>query len=204
MMNLLTQPLSLAISTATPSRISNFGNAPMHPLNEYRFSKRESLLLQSDLLWKIESGFVRSLTWNDNGDVATLGIWGEGDLVGQPFSTLQTYQLECLTPVDAVAISFPRYCPPEVLLSHLQQTEELLTITHIKNTRDRVLKLLDWLANRYGNDVQQGRLLTVRLTHQTLSELVGATRVTITRLLNELEKQGRITRLRRHQILLHN
>ncbi|NDJ18262.1 helix-turn-helix domain-containing protein [Myxacorys almedinensis A] len=177
--------------------------SPMQRVNEYVFRRRDSLLSRPDLLWKIESGFVRSLTWNENGDVATLGIWGEGDLVGQPFSTLQPYQIECLTPVNAIALTFPRYCPPEALLRYIQQTEKLLSITHTKQSRDRVLKLLEWLANRFSHDHPSGRVITVRLTHQTLSELTGTTRVTVTRLLSELEKQGKITRLRRHQILLH-
>lgn len=65
-----------------------------------------------------------------------------------------------------------------------------------------LLKLLNWLANRFGQDANQGRLIDLRLTHQDLSELLGTTRVTVTRALDQLEQQGFIQRLSLQRIVL--
>ena len=65
-----------------------------------------------------------------------------------------------------------------------------------------LLKLLAWLNTRFGQDVDIGRLIDLRLTHQDLSELLRATRVTITRTLNQLEQQELIERLPLQRVIL--
>jgi CRP-like cAMP-binding protein len=62
---------------------------------------------------------------------------------------------------------------------------------------------LTWLAKKFGHQVEQGQLIELRLTHQEISEIIGTTRVTVTRLLNDFEKQGIIQRLPRKFIVLH-
>ncbi|MCU0552904.1 MAG: Crp/Fnr family transcriptional regulator [Leptolyngbya sp. Prado105] len=168
----------------------------------HSFQKQALLSLRSDVFWQIRSGFVRSLTWNDQGEVVTLGIWGAGDIVGQPLSRLDAYQIECLTPVKATALSYPAQCSLSAMQAHLQQVEALLNIAHIKRIRDRLLELLTLLAHRFGQKIDQGYLIQARLTHQVIAELLGTTRVTVTRLFNELESQGIISRPCRHQTLL--
>ncbi|MEP0897988.1 MULTISPECIES: Crp/Fnr family transcriptional regulator [Leptolyngbya] len=167
------------------------------------FEKQKLLPLRSDVFWQIESGFVRSLTWNSEGDVITLGIWGKGDIVGRTLSRLEVYQLECLTPVEAIALAYPEQCSFEALQCYLQNVEALLSIAHIKRIRDRLLTLLHLFACRFGEKIEQGYLLQIRLTHQVIAELIGTTRVTVTRLFNELEDQGMISRPGRHRTVLH-
>jgi len=65
------------------------------------------------------------------------------------------------------------------MLSHIQQMEELLNIMHCKLVSLRFLKFLNWLAHRFSQEVDQGWLLNLRLTHQAISEIIGTTRVTI-------------------------
>lgn len=169
----------------------------------HTFEKQALLPLRSDVFWQIESGFVRSLSWNVQGEVATLGIWGRGDIVGQPLSCLDVYQLECLTSVEAIALAYPEQCSLSAMQSHLQHIESLLNIAHIRRIRDRLLELLALLAHRFGQKIDQSYLIQARLTHQIIAELLGTTRVTVTRLFNELESEGIISRPRRHQTLLH-
>ena len=49
-----------------------------------------------------------------------------------------------------------------------------------------------------------GRLIDLRLTHQDLAELLGTTRVTVTRSLIQLEQQGLIQRLSLQRIVLQS
>lgn len=166
----------------------------------YRFSRSEPLSLQPSLLWQIEQGFVRTLTWDELGNVITLGIWGTGDIVGQPLSQIQPYQIECLTAVQAKRLSSdtPVQAP---VLEHVHHMEKLLSIVHCKQTSTRLLLLLEWLAQRFGQRTEEGWLLELRLTHQTLSEIIGTTRVTVTRLIQQLEGDGKLIRFRKGLIL---
>lgn len=65
-----------------------------------------------------------------------------------------------------------------------------------------LIKLLAWLSKRFGREVEQGRLIDMRLTHEDIADLLGSTRVTITRILKQLEEDGLIHRLRLHRIVL--
>jgi CRP-like cAMP-binding protein len=64
--------------------------------------------------------------------------------------------------------------------------------------------LLGWLAKKFGRQVEGGQAIDLRLTHQEIAEILGITRVTVTRLLKEFEDQGAIARLPRQYIVLHD
>jgi CRP/FNR family transcriptional regulator, cyclic AMP receptor protein len=53
-----------------------------------------------------------------------------------------------------------------------------------------VIYLLLDLAEQYGQSTPEGVLLSVKLSHQNLASLIGATRVTVTTLLGELQLDG--------------
>lgn len=166
------------------------------------FSPR-SVLSKSSQLWVIQSGFVRVMTSSEEGGSLTLGLWGSGDVVGSAISAVRPFSIECLTQVQATPMSVDQY--PDltgVLLKHLHQSEALMLIRSHKRIDVMLLKLLSWLADRFGQDAHQGRLIDLRLTHQDLSELLGATRVTVTRALIQLEQQGFIQRLSLQRIVL--
>lgn len=176
------------------------------------FRRGERLTLQANWVWQLEKGFVRSLTWDEGGTVVTLGIWGAEDIVGQLFSQIDPYQIECLTTVQARRI-VPATVPQLPILQHVYQKETLLTIVHCKRTANRLLMLLNWLAQRFGQRVDlketsakadRGWLIEPRLTHQTMAEIIGTTRVTVTRLLRELEQDGKLVRQRNSFILIRD
>ena len=62
--------------------------------------------------------------------------------------------------------------------------------------------LLNWLAKKCGREVKEGQMIDLRLTHQDIAEILGTTRVTVTRTLNQFEQQGMITRLPLQRIVL--
>jgi len=168
-----------------------------------QFGPRSILPIKPNSLWKIEAGVVKTLTWLEDGTTVTLGLWGPGDIVGKALSKIDSYQVECLTQVEAT-VFYPHEWNQitELLLAHVQQTEELLLIRSHRKTDVMVIKLLSWLAKKFGQEVKQGHLIDLRLTHQEIAEILGATRVTITRILSQLEQQGIIERLSLHRFLL--
>jgi CRP-like cAMP-binding protein len=179
---------------------SNFlANIPHH---EHIFASRSILPINKDCFWKIEQGFVRSFTWDEEGTIVTLGIWGAGDIIGQ-LSPREPYEIQCLSQVKLTALEITTAAELlPILKIHLHQTEQLMLIRSHKTVEMVVVNLLEWLAQRFGREVEQGRLIDLRLTHQDIAEIVGTTRVTITRILQKLEEQGLITRLRLHRIVL--
>jgi CRP-like cAMP-binding protein len=114
---------------------------------------------------------------------------------------MNPYQVECLTTVQISEL------PPEsgylqkTLLVHVWKSEELLKIIHQPSITDRLLHLLLWLSDQFGKPVASGMLLELRLTHQDLADTIGSTRVSVTRLLNQMEREGKIERSQRKLLL---
>lgn len=172
------------------------------PLKQLTFSRYDLLTLQSDILWKIERGVVRTLTWSEDGKPVILGFWGSGDIVGKPLTNLEPYQIECLTSVEVTLLpSNIWYQYIDAAISHIRQSEELLNIVHSRPVPSRLLQLLNWLTRKFGRDVEQGKLIEIPLTHQALSEAICTTRVTVTRLLKHFEEEEILKRHGRYLVL---
>lgn len=156
------------------------------------FKRREYLSSHCNQLWQIESGAVRTYTLTDDGTVIALGFWGEGDVIGQSLTRIQPYEMECLTDVQARVLHLNE-CDQlnQILFSHLHQTQELLRVRS-GQIHHRFWQLLDWLADKFGHESEQGHLIKLRLTHQDFADTLGTTRVTVTRLLGQFEREGRL------------
>lgn len=166
------------------------------------FTRKEVIPQRNDVLWRIERGAVRTLTWGEDGTFITLGYWGAGDVIGYPLSNVKPYQIECLTSVE-VSILPPHLWHQDInaLLSHIQQAEELLSIVHRKPISLRLWQFLVWLSEKFGRDVEQGKLIDLNVTHQEMAEVLNTTRVTVTRLLQQFEEEGTLLRHKRRIIL---
>ena len=167
------------------------------------FKKQDALPVDSRLLWKIERGIVRTSTWNREGISTTLGFWGPGDVVGKPLSQTDPYEVECLEPVTATALPIQLWAQElDAIILSVRQTENLLTIISNDTVSSRLLELLAWLSYKFGREVEAGKLIMVKLTHQVIAESIRATRVTVTRVLGMLEQEGKIIRRSDHQLIL--
>lgn len=170
---------------------------------QWFFERRTLLPLTPNYFWKINNGVVRTATWLEDGTMITLGLWGFGEIAGTTLTRIDPYHIECLTPVEAVAIPLAEsHQLNTMLLLQMQQLEELAVIRAYRKIDLMLLKLLGWLAQKFGRQAATGQLIDLRLTHQDLADILGATRVTITRTLNQLEQQGFIERLPLHRIIL--
>lgn len=175
--------------------------APQLPVR--KFNARSVIDCRPDTLWKIESGFVITLTWTEDGTLVLLGIWGPGDWVGRSLTQVNPFQIECLTPVKAAPVPIVRVPNlADALMTHLHQLETLMIIRSGKRADIMLLKLLQWLADRFGQNTPKGRLIDLRLTQQDLADLLGITRITVTRILGQLEQQEYIQRLSLQKIIL--
>ncbi|BFM40417.1 Crp/Fnr family transcriptional regulator [Synechocystis sp. LKSZ1] len=158
------------------------------------FTTRTLLPHKNNCFWKIESGIVRTFTWLEDGTLVTLGLWGPGDIVGKNFASITPYKLECLTPVQASLILQNHDELIEMLVAHIQQMNELAVVRRQKTVDKMLFQFLKYLANKFGKMTTKGQLIDIRLTHQDLADLLGTSRVTITRCLGQLEDQKLINR----------
>ncbi|MBE9035353.1 Crp/Fnr family transcriptional regulator [aff. Roholtiella sp. LEGE 12411] len=184
------------------SSYSSFAN-PRSKNSKQLFTRRSFLPEHENNLWKIQAGFVRTFTYLEDGTTVALGLWGPGDIVGKALSKLEPHQMECLTKVEATMLPLEEWPQiTEILLAHIQQAEELMVIRSYKKVDTMLIKLLAWLSKKFGSEVEKGRLIDMRLTHEDLAEMLGSTRVTITRILGQFEQEGLIDRLSLHRIVL--
>ncbi|MEH1912358.1 MAG: Crp/Fnr family transcriptional regulator [Nostoc sp.] len=187
--------------TSNSSDVSN-SSALSGQLPQQIFTRREVIPLQNDVLWRIDRGAVRTLTWSEDGTFITLGYWGLGDLIGYPLSRVKPYQIECLTGVEVSIVPHHLWHQNiNALLSHIQQAEDLLSIVHRKPISLRLSQFLVWLSEKFGRDVDKGKLIDLNVTHQDIAEVLNTTRVTVTRLLQQLEEEGTVLRHKRRIIL---
>ncbi len=76
------------------------------------------------------------------------------------------------------------------LSSRILQTETMIeTLTH-RDMSSRLVSFLLVLCRDFGVPSDQGITIDLRLSHQSIAEAIGSTRVTITRLLGELRNMG--------------
>jgi CRP-like cAMP-binding protein len=166
------------------------------------FARKETIPSHNDILWRIERGAVRTVTWAEDGTLIALGYWGPGDLIGSPLSKVQPYQIECLTSVEISIIpSYVWHQNIQALFTHIQHTEELLSIVHLKPISLRLWKFLVWLSDKFGRNIEQDKVIGINITHQEIAEVLNTTRVTITRLLQQFEEEGVLLRYKRQIIL---
>ena len=166
------------------------------------FLRRTTLPEESDFFWKIEAGIVLTMTWTDTGELIVLGIWGKGDIVGSSLSTIEPYEIECLTKTTVQPIPCSQLVNmTDELLQHIRHNQEFIKIVHNRSIELAIVRLLNWLGHRFGQAVEGGHLIDLLLTHQEISEIVGTSRVTTTRIVGSLVERGIIQRHQRHFIV---
>jgi CRP-like cAMP-binding protein len=167
------------------------------------FGKRALLTSAPNIIWQIERGIVRSTTFDEDGNLVVLGLWGPGDTIGKPYSQIEPYQLECVTSVRAASIYVDNFAPDaSVFCYHLHQAEELMVIRSYHKIDRILVRLLEWIADRFGTNSGRDKIINFKITHQDLADILGSTRVSISRTLKQLERGGTIARTSSNEIVI--
>jgi CRP/FNR family transcriptional regulator, cyclic AMP receptor protein len=72
----------------------------------------------------------------------------------------------------------------------------ILAIANLRGVEDRVFLLLWHLAGNWGRVTAAGTLVPFGLTHELIADLVGARRPSVSTAIAELEREGRVERVR--------
>lgn len=175
-------------------------NHPSFALPKHVYLKGEIIPLKRQTIWQVCEGIVKLSTISENGEEIVVGLVGPSMPFGPDLTSLQTYQATALSEVQLVCFSLTDIaaCPslaqtilPQIN-QRLRQTEALLAVAGQRRVKDRFQQLLQVLKQEIGQPMAQGTRLSARFTHQEFADACCTTRVTITRLIGKLQKQGKI------------
>ncbi len=157
-------------------------------------------------LYFVKSGFVKMFRMSPEGRSTVIYLYGPGSLIGVRALTSPDKQLrhtaEAITDTEIVTIPEANYLKaleenPEYILDLLHVFIDRLNLTERKlegfiltDTTARVASFLYDLEERFGIKTDGKILIPLPLTHQTISEFVGAFRETVTVAVNRLIKEG--------------
>jgi CRP-like cAMP-binding protein len=168
------------------------------PLWSYASGKRIPLF--EDEVCIIHRGIIRTQTIHAGGEESILGLVGPMMPVARKLTLLNPYEVYALTHVDILRLKWGEVEDSDVLvrelnrslIQRLRQTEVMLALLSKRQTSERLIGFLCFLAQEYGKQTSQGIRIDVQMTHQQIADAISTTRVTITRLLGVLRKASLI------------
>jgi CRP-like cAMP-binding protein len=161
--------------------------------------------LPEGMSWRLHEGYVRTATWDLDGESITLGLWGPGDVISSENPALEPVELQCLTTVVVEHLVLSTEDERRYLHRERQMLAELHTIHRIRSGEQRLLALLSWIGRSFGQVNSHGCRLSLselNLTHRALADLCGLTRVTVTKLLSRFRLEGRVISVSESDLLI--
>ena len=150
-------------------------------------------VLPENLNWKIQDGYIRTSTWDNDGESIVFGIWGPGDWVTAAYSGIKPVEIQCISTVVVEQFQPNTSDIQQLLRQQIQNLEEIFQLNRIRSADQRLLTLLVWIGRRFGQVNSKGYRFSLRdmnLTHKSLADLCGLTRVTVTKMLNRFKVDG--------------
>jgi CRP/FNR family transcriptional regulator len=170
----------------------------------------QALFLQGDStdeMFLIKGGRVKLSKVLEDGAELTLDIRKAGDFVGENmFSEEGHYPVSAYCLEETLTCGFSRSQFEQLVLQHpkvglqiIKNLSERITwLTQrvgtlaVTNIEDRLYRVLTSVAKEHGTISPQGTVIQFPLTHEDLSFLTGAHRVSITRAMKSLKAAGKI------------
>ncbi len=186
-----------ASTHSTTSDLRSLLETQYNGQNLVSFAPGESVPLPPDQIWAVYRGAIVLESQLLNDAMVVLGFVGPGTIASRALGGELANQAIALTTVTLLPLSWQQVQRSPLLarnlLSHtlrrLHQAMELRAIVSLKRADDRLWELLKLLDRDFGQSMPGGRRLTVRFTHQQLGNAAQLSRVTVSRLIRELQLQ---------------
>lgn len=162
------------------------------------YQKGEEISLHKLGLWQVYRGVVQLNRLNGSYQEVTVGWITPNHAFGSLIHQTSLYRAVAMTDVyvrhyqqqEIAQDSQLAYQLVSDLSYRLIKAEQMVTITSLKKVESRIKKLLQMLKEEMGHPVEKGIRLTARFTHQNIADAVCTTRVTVTRIMGDLQRQG--------------
>jgi CRP/FNR family transcriptional regulator, cyclic AMP receptor protein len=141
-----------------------------------------------------------------NSIIGECNVWS---IDSYPFSAAASTDVEVIRIPKAQFQEIVRKTPGlfDLALQSMSQKQNALLIQtqlmSFSNIEERVMFVLSQLAETYGERWEDGILITIPFTHQELSQVVGASRVSVSNVMISLQEKGIISKLNK-QYLIHS
>jgi CRP-like cAMP-binding protein len=159
----------------------------------FRLRLQANDVLPAGLCWSILEGYVRTTSFDQDGEAFTLAVWGPGEWVSSSYSTLVPVEMQCISAVWVEQIEPSEAEVLAFLRLQIRNTEQIFEINRVRSAELRLLAMLRWISVRFGQVNSHGHRLSLKemnLTHRDLADLCGLTRVTVTKNLNRFKTLG--------------
>ncbi len=203
------QPRAEMIDVATIRRVPLFRDfaddeaaAVAATVTDRHYGKHQFVVRENDpgdTFFLLVKGSVSVCRIAPDGRETILSILKEGDFFGEMSmfdSSLRSASIKTLTDVEVGAIRQADFLTlldrnPRIgrslviaLSERLRAANALIAATTSQDIRARLASLLLNLSNQFGENVDNGTRITLRLTNQEMANMIGTTRETVNRTLN--------------------
>jgi CRP-like cAMP-binding protein len=176
------------------------------------FEKGEYVFIEGQpatLLFVIKAGRVKLVKTDDDGTEILVDLRKAGDFIGETFLSAEAdYPLTAECVEDSLLCGFTKERFERLVTEHpnigLQimrnMSERISWLTSrvgsasSTNLEERLYAVLTTVAKEHGRRTEGGLLIEFPLTHEELSFLVGAHRVSVTKALKSLGESGKVVR----------
>ncbi|MCA0984985.1 Crp/Fnr family transcriptional regulator [Halobacillus yeomjeoni] len=177
--------------------------------------KKGSIILSPDhpieALFLLKKGQVRLYRMNEQGKQFTMDILVDGNIFGETSTvTLTDDQMyaEAMTDTYICTLShkdFEQFIEKnpkialkliDILSSRLKDFYSLSEKIALSDVRQRLLFLLLMLSEKTGRRKKNWQTIEMKLTHQDLANMIGATRETTSAVMSQLKKEGYLRKIR--------
>jgi len=190
-----------------------------HLFSQKLYRARTLIFEQGDvgrIVYLVKTGKVRLARATKDGKELTIALLGPGDLFGEEvvfsdvvrssFATCLEESLLCAIAAADLYGLLNRY--PVLALNVAKylkkQRDDAMAIAEdfaYLRVPERLARLFERLSTDHGTAHEEGTLIDVRLTHAEIASLIGCSRETVSTLMMQLVREGRIA-MRDNRILL--
>lgn len=173
---------------------------------------------RGDQVMIVTSGAIALSRVSDDGREVSVALLGPMEIFGERALGEETRRHDRAAALeDAVMCSFSGrdfqrflFEHPELALritklvgERLLQVESRIQDILFKDVRTRLAHTVAWLSDKFGDDVPEGRRITLRLTQTDLAHIIGSTRETTSTIFNEFRRQGLVDN-DGHHVIVHD
>jgi CRP-like cAMP-binding protein len=178
---------------------------------ERRFPRETAIFRQDDVadaLCILREGLVKIVSLSETGNDQILHILRPGDVFGELVLLTEPRPFTAVALTDTVVDALPRPALLDLFASspafargylrllsrRLHEVERAFSALIHAWPHRRLAKELLHLAEDLGDETPRGTRVSLRLTHEDLSSLIGASRETVTLLIHKFEEMGLLRR----------
>lgn len=188
--------------------------------HQRKFRAKEIIFMEGireDCLFYITNGLVKMFMNSNEGKEKALAILSSGQFFGETsFFDGLDYPVSARALIDTVVYSINQKDlkillkeEPEIafdlfrlmaekMRGGIQQIKDLVFFDIAGRLASQVLHF----GEKFGEQVERGTLIKISLTHQEYADLLGASRVTVTKTINMFQEEGVITTVNRRILIL--